>query len=98
MSHVVAAVGVGEERFGAVADPFHRTLKPPRGPTGDHLLGVEEDLRAAAAAPGREGHRGAEAATDARRDDAQLVPGRNPWKRREPYACHVWVLSRDVEC
>ena len=57
---LVAAVEVGEERFAAVRDPFHRPPDPPRRPQHGDLLGVEAAL-------------GAEAAADVARDDVDAV-------------------------
>ena len=64
MGDMIAAVRVGQERFRAVAGPFHRPADLLRRPEADHLLGIDEDLRA-------------EAAADVGRDHAQLVLGRH---------------------
>ena len=57
---VIAAMGVGEERLGAVGGPFHRTPDLLGSPDADRLLGIDEDL-------------GAETAAHIRRDHPQLV-------------------------
>ena len=60
---MVAAMCVAKEGFRAVAGPLDGTTDLAGGPYADGLLGVDEYLRA-------------EAAADVRRDDAQLVLGR----------------------
>ena len=57
---VIAAMRVGEKRFRAIGGPFHRPADALRRPQRHDLLGIDEDLRA-------------EAAADVGRDDAQLV-------------------------
>ena len=84
MGDVVAAVRVGQEGLGAVAGPFHRAADLLGGPDADRLLGVDEDLRA-------------EAAADVRRDDPQLVLGRDADEGREHEPRHVRVLAGRVE-
>ena len=81
---VVAAVGVGEEALAALGGPLHRPADPLRRQQADALLGVDEDL-------------GAEAAADVRRDDAQLVLGRDADERRDHQARDVRVLAGGVE-
>ena len=81
---VVAAVRVAKESLGAVAVPFHRPADLLCRPEADRLLGVDEDLRA-------------EAAADVRRDDAQLVLGRDADEGREHEPRHMRVLARGVE-
>ncbi len=60
MGNVIAAVRVGQKRFRAIRDPFHRTPHLARGPQADDLFRVDEDLRA-------------EAAADVGRDNPQFV-------------------------
>ena len=61
---VIAAVRVGEKRLRAVGDPFHRPADALRRPKRHDFFGIDENLRA-------------EAAADIRRDHAQLVLGRH---------------------
>ena len=64
VGHVIAAMRVGQEAFGALRRPFDRpSADALRRPQADDFLGIDEDL-------------GAEAAADIGRDDAQLVLGR----------------------
>jgi hypothetical protein len=69
-----------------VRSPFHFTGRPDllRRPEAHRLLGVDEDL-------------GAEAAADVRRDDAQLVLGRDADEGREHEPRDMRVLARGVE-
>ncbi len=76
---VIAAVRVGEKRFRAVAGPFHRTADVPRGPQAHDFLGIDENLRA-------------EAAADVGRNDAQLVLGRHADEGRDDEPRDVRVL------
>ncbi len=57
---VVAALRVGQERLAALRRPFHRAAELARGVAGQHVLGIQEQLHA-------------EAAADIRRDDAELL-------------------------
>ncbi len=57
---VVAALRVGQERLGPLADPLHRAAQLAGGVAGQRVLGVQEQLHAEAAA-----HVG--------RDDAELL-------------------------
>ncbi len=75
---------VGEEGLGAVAGPFHRTADLLRGPQRHHLFGIDEDLRA-------------EAAADVGGDHAQLVLGGDVVERRQHEAGDVRVLRGRVE-
>ena len=81
---VVAAVRVGQERLGAVGGPFDRAVDLLGRPDADRLLGVDEDLRA-------------EAAADVGRDDAQLVLGRDADEGRQHEPRDMRVLARRVE-
>ena len=47
---VVAALRVGHEGVGAVGDPFDRPAELLRGPQHEHVLGIEEQFHAEAAA------------------------------------------------
>ena len=76
---VIAAVRVGEERLGAVAGPFHRAADLLRRPQAHDLFGIDEDLRA-------------EAAADIRRDDAQLVLRRHADEGRDDEPRDVRIL------
>ena len=60
MGDMVAAMGIGQEGFGAVGDPLDRHAGLLGGPQADDFFRIDVDLRA-------------EAAADIRRDDAQLV-------------------------
>ena len=84
MGDVVAAMRVGQEGFRAIRRPLHRALDLLRRPDADRLFRIDEDL-------------GAEPAADVRRDDAQLVLGRDADEGREHEAGHVRVLARRVE-
>ncbi len=84
MRDVIAAVRVRQERLAAVARPLHRPLQAPRRPQADDLLGVDEDLRA-------------EAAADVGGDDAQLVLRRDADEGRQHQAGDVRVLARRVQ-
>ena len=76
---------IAQEGFRAVTCPFDRpSADPLRGPEADHLLGIDEDL-------------GAEAAADIRRDDAQLVLGRDADEGGDHEPGHMRVLARGVE-
>ena len=77
---VVAAMRVGEEGLGAVGGPLHRPADLLRRPDADRLFGVDEDLRAEAAA-----HVG--------RDHAQLVLRRDADEGRQHEARDVRVLA-----
>ena len=81
MGDVIAAMRVGEKRFGAVRDPFHRPADPLRRPQRHDLLGVDENLRA-------------EAAADVGRDHAQLVLGRHADEGGDDEARDVRILRR----
>ena len=76
---MVAAMRVGQERLGAVAGPFHRAADLLRGPQADDLFGIDENLRA-------------EAAADVGRDDAQLVLGRHADEGRDDEPRHMRIL------
>ncbi|MGY3471566.1 hypothetical protein ACVW0I_008437 [Bradyrhizobium sp. LM6.11] len=84
MGNVVPAMRIGEEGLGAVAGPFHGTADLLRGPQRHHLFGIDEDLRA-------------EAAADVGRDHAQLVLRGDVVERRQHEAGDVRVLRRRVE-
>ncbi len=78
---VVAPMRVGEERLGAIGHPFHRPPDLLGGPQAHDLLGIDEDLRA-------------EAAADVGRDHPQLVLGRDADEGRDDEPRHVRVLRR----
>ena len=82
--NMVAAMRVGQERFGALRRPFDRPVDLLRRPGADRLFVVDEDLRA-------------EAAADVGRDDAQLVLGRDALKRRQDDPRDMGILARRVE-
>ena len=84
MGDVVAAMRVGEEGLGAVGGPFHRPVDLLGRPDADRLLGIDEDLRA-------------EAAADIGRDHAQLVLGRDADEGRQHEPRDMRVLARRVE-
>ncbi len=84
LGHVVAPVGVRHERLGAVRGPLHRPANALGGDAAGDLLGVDVDL-------------GAEAAADVRRDDAQLVLGRDVVERAHDETRDVRVLAGGVE-
>jgi hypothetical protein len=77
-------MGVGQKGLGAVAGPLHRTADLLGGPQRHHLLGVDEDFRA-------------EAAADVGRHHAQLVLLRDVVERRQHEAGDMRVLRRRVE-
>ena len=58
--NIVAAVAVGEEMLGALADPFHRLAQALGGDGGERIFAIGKQL-------------GAEAAADIGRDDAHLL-------------------------
>ena len=76
---MIAAVRVGEERLGAVANPFHRPADALRRPQRHDFLGIDENLRA-------------EAAADIGRDDAQLVLRRHADEGGDDQPRHVRIL------
>ena len=80
MGDVIAAVGVAQEGFAAVAHPFHRPPHPLGGPQRHHLLRIDENL-------------GAEAAAHVGRDHAQFVLGRQPHEGGDDQARHMRVLA-----
>ena len=75
---------VGEEGLGAVAGPLHRTADLLGGPQRHHLLGVDEDFRA-------------EAAADVGRHHPQLVLLRDVVERRQHEAGDMRILRGRVE-
>ena len=81
---MVATMRVGEERLGPIRRPFDRPVDLLRRPGADRLLGVNEDLRA-------------EAAADVGRDDAQLVFRRKADERREHEPRDMRVLARRIK-
>ena len=81
---VIAAVRICEEGFTSLRGPLHRPRERPRRP-GDHaLLGIDEDLRA-------------EAAADVGRDHAQFVLWQPEHEGRHDQPVHVRVLRRHPE-
>ena len=84
VSDVVAAVRVGEERLRPVSGPLHGAVELLGRPGADRLFGVNEYLRA-------------EAAADVGRDDAELVLGREADESREHEPRDVRILARRVE-
>ncbi len=84
LGEVIAAVGVGQEGFGAVAGPFHRAPHFLGGPQRHHLLGIDVDL-------------GAEAAADIGRDHPQLVLRRDVVEGRQHQPRDMRILRRRVE-
>ena len=82
--HVIAAVRVGQERFAALARPLDRAVDALARPDDRGLFGVQEDLRA-------------EAAADVGRDHAHLVLRQSQHERRHQQALDVRVLARHVE-
>ena len=78
-------MAVGQEGFGPLGGPLDRTAADALGrPQADGLLGIDEDLRA-------------EAAADVGRDDAQLVLRRDADEGRQDQARDVRILGRVVE-
>ncbi len=84
LGDVVAAVGVGDETFRALAGPFHRPVEFSSRPQTDHLFRIDEDLRA-------------EAAADVGGDDAQFVLGRHADEGGDDEAGDMRVLRRVPE-
>ena len=84
LGEVIAAVRVGQERFGAIAGPFHGPSDLLGGPQRHHLFRIDEDL-------------GAEAAADVGRDHAQLVLGRDVVERRQHETRDMRVLRGRIE-
>ena len=82
--HVIAAVRVRQERFRSLRRPFDRPVDLLGRPRANRLLGIDEDLRA-------------EAAADVRSDHAQLVFRRESDERREDEPRDMRVLARRVE-
>ena len=78
---VIAAMRVGEKRFGAIRDPFHRPADALRRPQRHDLFGIDENLRA-------------EAAADVGRDHAQLVLGRHADEGGDDEPRHMRILRR----
>ena len=81
---MIAAVGIGQERLGAVGGPFHRPSGFLRGPQRHHLFRIDEDLRAKAAA-------------DIRRDHPQLVLLRDVVERRQHQTRDMRILRGRVQ-
>ena len=85
MGHMIAAMRVGEEALGAFRRPFDRPAADPlRCPEADDFLGIDENLRA-------------EAAADIGRDDAQLVLGCQAMEGGDDETRHMRVLARRIE-
>ena len=82
--NVVAPMRVGEKRLGAIGGPFHRPVDLLGRPDADGFVGVDEDLRA-------------EAAADVGRDDPQLVLGRKTDECRQDHPRNVRVLARRIK-
>jgi hypothetical protein len=77
-------MGVGQEAFGALAGPLDAAVELLRGPGQRHVLGVQEDL-------------GAEAAAHVGRDHPHLVLGQAQHEGRHQQPLHMRVLVGDVE-
>ena len=84
LGDMVAAVGVGQERFAALGGPLDRPADLLAGPDQRGLLRVEEDLRA-------------EAAADIGRDHAHLRLRQAEHERAHQQPLDVRVLVGDVE-
>ena len=84
LGDVVAAMRIREKALAALGGPLDRPADGPGCQQADALLGVDEDLRA-------------EAAADVGRDHAQLVLGRDADEGRDHEARDVRVLARGVE-
>ena len=82
--HVIAAVRVRQERFRSLRRPFDRPVDLLGRPGAHRLLGIDEDLRA-------------EAAADVRSDHAQLVLRRKSDERRKDEPRDMRVLACRVE-
>ena len=81
---MVAAVRVTQERLAAVGHPLDVAVELACGPGQAHVLRVQEDL-------------GAEAAAHVRRDHAHLVLGQAQHEGRHEQPLHVRVLVADVQ-
>ena len=81
LGDVVAAVGVGDEAFRALAGPLHRPVELARRPQANDLFRIDENLRAKTAA-------------DIGRDDAQLMLRRHADEGGNDEARHVRILRR----
>ncbi len=81
LGDVVAAVGVGDETFRALAGPLHRPVELARRPQANDLFRIDENLRA-------------EAAADVGGDDAQFVLGRHADEGGDDQAGDMRVLRR----
>ncbi len=84
MGDVIPSVGVGHEGLRSLGGPFHRPLEFPRRPGADGLLGVDEDLRA-------------EAAADVGRHHPELVLGRELNECGNHQPGHVGILTGGVK-
>ena len=85
MRDMVTAMGIGEEAFAALGRPLDRTSADVlRGPDAGHFLGIDEDLRA-------------EAAANVRRDDAQLVLRRQAMEGRNHETRDMRILAGRIE-
>ncbi len=82
--HMIAAVRVGDERFRALGRPFDRTADFLRCPRERDVFGVQENLRA-------------EAAAHVRRDDAQFRFRQRQHERGHQQALYMRILVRDVD-
>ena len=84
LGQVVAAVCVGQEGFGAIAGPLHRTIDLLGGPQCHHFFRIDENLRS-------------ETPTDVGRDDTQLVFRRNVVEGRQHQTGDMRILRCRVE-
>src|SRR3954451_5162267 len=84
MRDVVAAMGIAQESFRAIAIPFDRAPDLPPRPDADRLFGIDEDFRA-------------EAAADIRRDHTELMFRRKSDERRQNKPRDMRVLARRVK-
>ena len=84
LGDMVAAMGVGHEALGPLGGPLDRPSELHRGVGAGHLLGIDVDLRA-------------EAAADIRGDHAQLVLRRQGDEGRHHQPRHMRVLAGGVQ-
>src|SRR5262249_3315037 len=85
MGDVIAAMRIGYERFRALGYPFHRPADALGRPKRHDFFWIDENLRA-------------EAATDIRRDDSQLMFRRHADEGGDHEARDMRILRRIPQC
>src|SRR5262245_8150791 len=78
-------MSISKKGFGSIGNPFDGTAHLTRRPGADDLLGIDEYLRA-------------EAAADVGSNDTQFVLGRDSHEGRQHEARDMGILAGGVEC